>query len=137
MLRFKTFTALAAAAASVACLALPAAAGASRPVRGTFFNGSSSNGMFFSTNRYSIPDLQFYCKGDRYDIQELVYIHRNGRFSYSGRAQKYGHSAEPFGAFKVRLSGRFTSPTRVTIKRRLSACNTATVRAKGKRASST
>jgi hypothetical protein len=127
MLRFSLPTV---ATALAVALLLPGAADARRPVHGTFFNGSESNGMFFSTHRLfydkgrdSIPDLQFYCKRTRYDIQELVVVSHNGHFSYHGRAQKYGNSGQPLGAFNV------------TIKRRLSGCNTKTVRALGKRAS--
>jgi hypothetical protein len=57
-----------------------------------------------------------------------VHIRRNGTFSYRGRGDKYETAGALRGThWKIRLSGRFTSSSRVKIKRTLEGCGTATV----------
>jgi hypothetical protein len=113
-------------------LAVPAAAGAARPIKGVFYNGSSANGGYLETTHHTITTLELYCKETRYHVWDLVSVRRDGTFSHRGRADRYGAGGRPMGTFNVRLSGRFTRPNRVKIKRTLSGCNTRTVVIAGK-----
>jgi hypothetical protein len=120
--------------ALVLCLALPAVGSAALPVKGSFLNDSNRNGTYLTTTRHTIRSLQFFCKQTRYDVIDLVHVRKNGTFSYRGRTDRYGPGGELMGTtYKVRLSGRFTSPKRVRIKRTLAGCGTATVSAPGRR----
>lgn len=132
MLQRATFiAALAAALALVAALAAPPASDAARPVNGTFYNGSGSAGLYAVTTPHTISTLQVFCGGNRYDVADQLGIARNGKFRYRGIAYGYGDGGRPTGTFKVRLSGRFTSPTHVTLKRSIQGCTTGTAAADG------
>jgi hypothetical protein len=128
---------LAALAAVGFALAAPAAADAARPIKGTFYNGSASRGLFAETKRYYIERLQFFCTSDknypvrqsRYSVRDRITVHGDGSFSYKGIAYRYGAEGSWVGNKKVRLKGRFTSSRRVKIKRTLEGCGTATVTA--------
>src|SRR4051812_35181264 len=98
-------------------LAVPAGAGAARPIKGAFYNGDSVNGGYLETTRHTITTMELYCENTRYHVRDLVSVRRDGRFSHRGKADRYGHGGRPLGTFNVRLSGRFTKPNRVKIKR--------------------
>jgi hypothetical protein len=125
--------ALAAAVAAVAALAVPAPSDAARPVRGSFYNPSGTAGLYALTTPYTIGTLQLFCGNARYDVADQVSIGRGGSFGYRGIAYGYGDGGRPTGTFKVQLSGRFTSPTRVRIKRTIQGCGTGTATATGTR----
>ena len=129
----RRLTAIAAATAATVLLAAPAGAGAARPVKGSFFNGSSANGLYAITTPHTIRTLQIYCADQRFSVQDLVSVGRSGNFSYHGNAYGYGDGGRPTGTFTIRISGRFTSPTRMKLKRSVKGCSTATVSATGTR----
>ena len=121
--------------AATAALALPSsAADGARPIKGKFTNQSVSNGVLVQTTRYNVTRISFYCNRTRWDLIQFVRIHRDGTFRFRGHLHQYGHSGQPWGAHRGRLSGRFTSAKHVRIKRKLPGrCGTATVKAKGMR----
>ncbi|MEA2448259.1 MAG: hypothetical protein QOG63_191 [Thermoleophilaceae bacterium] len=123
-------------ASTVAAAAvLPASAAAALPLaHGVFWNGSHKNGVSFDTSRHSVRDLQFFCKETRYDLERPVTVHRDGRFTFSGRLRRYGGEGQPLGIFHGKVRGRFLSAKRVRMRRTLGGCGTATVRASGKSA---
>ncbi len=127
---------LPAAVASAFAIALSADAEAVRPSPGSFYNGSPSEGLYLETTRRRITTLSLYCtkqeyvvRENRYDLRDTIRIRRGGRFSYRGVANRYGPEGTWLGHFDVRVKGRFTSPTRVRMKRTLEGCGTATVSA--------
>jgi hypothetical protein len=125
--------ALAAAVAAVASLAGAPASDAARPVKGTFYNASGTSGLYAITTSHTISTLQLFCGGNRYDVAEGIGVSRNGSFGYRGIAYGYSDGGRPTGTFKVRLSGRFTSPTRIKVKRSIQGCTTGTASATGTR----
>jgi hypothetical protein len=126
---------LLACAIAILGLVLPASmAGAARPVKGSFLNPSSANGVRLDTTRHTITSISFYCHGTRWDLVQFVHVRKNGKFSYRGKLTQYGPEGMPWGYHRGRISGRFTSAKRVRIKRKLpGVCGTAVVRATGKR----
>ena len=130
-------------AALALSLALPATvADAARPAKGgSYFNGDSANGARLETTRYSIQELELFCtepgaesdplryeyRANRFALRRPLEVGSDGRFSFRGRATRYGAEGQWLGRWKVRLSGRFTSRSRVTIKRTLPGCGSATV----------
>jgi hypothetical protein len=121
------------ASAFVAALVLAVSATvaeAALPAKGSFLNENSTSGAYLVTSRHTIRTLQLYCRQTNYDIVDLVHVRRDGTFSYTGKADRYGPGGELMGAYRVRLSGRFTSSSRVKIKRTLSGCGSGTVTAK-------
>jgi hypothetical protein len=117
----------------LAALALPSAATAAQPAKANFLNEDTGNGARFQTTRHKIKHLDFFCDKTRYSLLKGVHVPKSGRFSFEGRARRFGKSGEPLGIYAVRLSGRFTSPTRAKIRRTLKGCGTATVIVKGRR----
>ena len=146
MPRVHLTTALAVAASSLAVLPTSIAS-AGRPSAERYLNDSSANGVLVKTTPRTIKSLHFYCSNPedapdpdrfeyrelRYDIRDYVRVHRDGSFSYRGRANRYGAEGQWMDHRKVSLKGRFTSPTHVRIKRTLSGCDTATVAADAQR----
>ena len=122
-------TLVAACLAAVACLAIPATSAAARPVKGSFYNSSGTAGLYAITTPHTISTLQLHCGNDRYDVADQLGIRRDGSFTYHGIAYGYGAGGRPTGTFKIRLSGRFTSPTRVKVKRTIQGCRTGTATA--------
>jgi hypothetical protein len=127
---------LPAAVASVFAIALPAAADGARPDAPSFYNGDPSRGLYLETTRKTITSLSLYCtlpdyevRQNRYDLRDTIRIRRGGRFSFKGVANRYGPEGTWLGRFDVRVKGRFTSPTRVKMERRLEGCGTATITA--------
>jgi hypothetical protein len=122
-------------------LVAPLAADAARPKPGRFLNCSQASGLDLETTRRTITQLWFFCENEldpqrpeyreaRYEVTALVRIRRSGRFSFRGKAKRYGPEGQPLGRWRVRLRGRFTSPRRVRIRRTLSGCDTRTVSAR-------
>ena len=116
-----------AATASVFAVAVPAAH-AAQPTPGSFYNGSSANGGYLIASKHSIKELSLYCGGARYAVRELIPVKSDGSFRLrDGTAERYGASGAPRGLKRVRLHGRFTSGSSVTITRTLGKCDTNTV----------
>lgn len=113
--------------AAALALTVPAGAQAAKPSRGSWWNGSARNGAAFDTRGLSVQNVSFFCNRWSYDLKENVPVHRDGTFRYSGPANLWGHEHQWRGNFHVTLSGRFVSPHRVTIRRTLQGCGTATV----------
>jgi hypothetical protein len=121
------------AAAAVLALAAPAAAeGAS------YFNGATSDGASVKTSGRTIQHLELYCSGRNtetvygnkfaFSLRDVVSVRRKGRFSYSGKAFRYGNERQPLGEVSVKVSGRVTS-TAVRAKWSLPNCGSGTVTA--------
>ena len=113
--------------AAALVLALAAPAGAAMPKKAEFWNGSHANGAAFYTSAHTVKELQFFCKQRRYSLERNLHVRKDGTFSFSGKARKYGSSGQPQGLTGVRLHGRFTSPSQAKITRRIHNCGGATV----------
>ena len=114
---------------------VPAVDGAT-PKRGTFENKSQSKGLYLETTRHTVRTLWLFCRDHRYDgatvrperrqgryeIRHPVRIRSGGRFSYEGTGYRYGPESQPLGKWRMKVSGRFTSRTRVKITRSLHGC---------------
>ena len=68
----------------------------------------------------------------RWEIDQLIRVRRDGRFSYRGRADRWGPEGGWYGDhWKVRVSGRFVTRDRVVFTRRAPDCgNSNTVSAR-------
>jgi hypothetical protein len=122
-------------------LAVPAAAQAARPVEGQWYNGSQARGGFIETEGRSIERLWLFCRSERFDgdpnrpeyrasryeVPWAVRVKRDGTFAYRGKAYRFGAEGQPLGVWKVRLKGRFVTPRRARIERRLEGCDKATI----------
>jgi hypothetical protein len=127
-------------AIAIALVAAPAAH-AARPVEGQWYNGSQARGGFMETKGRTIQALWLFCRSERFDTQPERYeyrasryevpwrirVKRDGAFAYRGRAYRYGAEGQPLGEWKVRLTGRFVTPRRARIERRLQGCDSATI----------
>jgi hypothetical protein len=127
---------LLAGSAVALALAAPAAAHAAHPASGTFSNTSQTDGFHLVSSGHTIKTLSLYCAKsayheaeNSYEVPRAIHVRDDGTFSYRGRAERYGKQGQWLGYFKVRVSGRFVSPTRVKIKRVLSGCDTQTASA--------
>jgi len=113
------------------------------PKPGRFNNKDQARGLDMDAKRRSITRLWLFCRSpqydrsfrpelraSRYEIPHPIRIKRGGRFSWKGNGKRYGAEGQPLGRWKMRFSGRFTSRTRVQIKRTLGGCDTRTVKAK-------
>jgi len=122
--------------------AVPAVDGAT-PKSGRFENRSQSKGLYLETTRHRVRTLWLFCRNHRYDgsirpeLSESRYetprplkIRRGGRFSYKGSAYRYGREGQPLGKWRMTVTGRFTSRTRVKITRKLNGCDKRTVTAR-------
>jgi hypothetical protein len=129
-----------ASAAAALVLALPAAAPAARPVKGQFWNHSQAHGFYMVTTHRTITTLWLFCsqpkytndpnreqlRAARFQLRDPLHVGRDGRFSFHGSADRYGPEGQPLGRWGVRLTGRFTTPRKVTIQRKLEGCGSAT-----------
>ena len=136
--------ALAALAAALVALLAPAGASAARPKAGEFHKRDQVKGLYMETTKRTIRTLWLFCVNEkyeghdwrpelrsaRYEVREPLRIRRDGRFSFRGTAARFGPEGQPLGRWRVRLTGRFTSPRRVRIKRTLAGCDTRTVTAR-------
>ena len=120
------------AALAVAALLAPASlADAARPAKGTFENMSRKNGVRLTTTRSNVTAISFFCARARWSLIGYVRIRRDGSFRYRGRMKQWGNEGQWWGNHRGSFSGRFTSRTRVTVRRSVpGACGTARVRAK-------
>jgi hypothetical protein len=120
-------------ALSIAALVTPAVAAASLPSKGQWWNHSQSSGLYMVTSHHTVKTLWLFCKAKydpqhaefreaRYQVRDLLPVKSDGSFSYHGTADRYGPEGQPLGRWKIRLKGRFTSPSRVKIKRTLQGC---------------
>jgi hypothetical protein len=136
---------LAVVAALIALALVPAAVTAATPKKGEFVNRSQAKGLYMETTRRTIRTLWLFCRradydrdyahtefrSARFEIPHPIRIKRGGRFSYRGPGRRFGPEGQPLGNhWKMRLKGRFTSPTRVRITRSLQGCATYTVSAR-------
>jgi hypothetical protein len=94
-------------------LAAPAAADA-----GSYVNSSSSSGAQVETSGSTIERFELYCSGDAnsvyggqaaFSLRDVVSLGKKGKFSYSGKAFRYGNEHQPLGQVDVKVSGRVTS----------------------------
>jgi hypothetical protein len=117
-----------------AMAAVPATADAA-----TYLNGSSSNGARVITSGHTIQTFELYCAGKgntetsfgnqfAFSVRDVVSLGRKGKFSYSGKAFRYGNEHQPRGLESVKLSGRVTS-TAARVKWSLPGCSSGTVTA--------
>jgi hypothetical protein len=127
-------------AIAIAFVAAPAAH-AARPVEGEWHNGSQARGAYMETKRRTIGTLWLFCRSERFDgdgvrapyrasryeIPWAIDVKRDGSFAYRGKAYRFGAESQPLGVWKVRLKGRFVTPRRARIERRLEGCGTATI----------
>jgi hypothetical protein len=114
---------VAAVAAALVALALPASTQAAN-----YFNGSHARGARVITGNGYIQHFEIYCNGKDFFSRELAFsmadaitIGRHGKYSYKGIAYEYGPEHQPFGQVKARVSGRITS-RKVTAKFSLPGC---------------
>jgi hypothetical protein len=121
------------AATAALALVLPAAADASRPSPGSFYDGNPEHGLYLENTRKKITTLWLFCtrpeyteRQNRYVPRGRIKIRRSGRFEFRGVANRYGPEGQWLGHFDVRLKGRFVGDGRVKVKRRLSGCDTRT-----------
>ena len=130
------------AAAAIALTAAPAV-DAALPKKGRFVNRDQAKGLYMETTRRNINTLWLFCRNPKYDrgfrpelrasrfeIPHPLHIRRDGTFRFKGKAKRYGAEGQPLGRWRMKLSGRFTSRTRVRIKRTLNGCDTRTVSAR-------
>jgi hypothetical protein len=118
-----------------------ATAEAARPVEGQWYNDSQARGGFIETKGRTIEALWLFCRspqfdGDanrpeyrasRYEVPWAIRVKRDGKFAYRGKAYRFGAEGQSLGQWKVRLSGRFVTPRRARIERKLEGCDTATI----------
>ena len=130
------------AAVTVALLA-PTGASAARPKAGEFHKRGAAKGLYMETTKHTVRTLWLFCVNERYaghpwrpelrsaryEVRQPLRSRRDGRLSFRGTAARFGPEGQPLGRWRVRLTGRFTSPTRVRIKRTLPGCDTRTVSA--------
>jgi hypothetical protein len=126
-------------AACVALVTLPATASAALPVHAHWYNDSQARGGYMETTHHTVRALWLFCsspkdasdpvrdpyRAQRYEVPDWLHVGRDGRFSYSGSADRYGAEGQSLGRSHVSLSGRFVTPSRVKIKRKLKGCGTA------------
>ena len=122
-------------------LATGAVAEAARPVEGQWYNDSQARGGFIETKGRNIEALWLFCRSERFDTQPerfeyrasryevpwRIRVKRDGTFAYRGRAYRFGAEGQPLGIWKVRLKGRFVTPRRARIERKLEGCGRATI----------
>ena len=129
------------AGATIVLAAVAAGAHAALPKQGRFVNRDQAKGVDLETTRRTIRKLWLFCRNPRYDhdierpelraarfeVPHPIHVRRGGTFSYRGTGKRYGPEGQPLGRWRMRLTGRFTSRTRVRIKRTLRGCDTRTV----------
>ena len=131
------------AAALVSAIALlaPAAADATLPAAGTWWNGSQARGGYLETTPHTVRTLWLFCRSERFDdnaayndfrasryeVPFALHVRRDGTFSWHGHGYRRGAESQTLpGQWKIRVRGRFVTPRKVRIKRTLEGCGTAT-----------
>ena len=106
------------------------------PKAGSYWNHSSSRGLYLETKSHTIDTLWLFCRNHaydgshtrpelregRYETRHPIHVHSDGTFSYKGTGTRYGPESQPLGHWKMSLHGRFTSRTHVKITRTLKGC---------------
>jgi hypothetical protein len=124
-----------AAAAIVAALASPTAADAAT----SYVNPSSSNGAYVVKSGSTLQRFEIFCKATKssdeffdrefaFSLRDVVTLKKKGKFTYSGKAYRYGTEHQPREIHSVKLSGRVTS-TAVRVKWSLPGCGSGSVTA--------